>query len=817
MRVLAFFADAGSPETFRSNVAFVPLAQRLAANQIPLVLAGPILRHVAHDQVTVFVALREARTVTLRVYNGKGSARTTRMQGSRATVPLGDKLHVVAVTALSTQAASQLAPETTYYYDLDLGGGLTLASAGVLALAATTDPLAYPGADLPSFALPPAALERVRLVHASCRKPHGESVDALTALDDMITGSGTDASLSAFARARPHQLFLTGDQIYADDVADLLLYLLVDAGLALLGWQETLPGSTAATLVPGARTPLTLDAGLTSGIPKVGYPKSHLMRFGEFAAMYLFAWSPVLWPADLPTDADIGSATAAGVLTTERARITSFRTTLSAVRRALANVPTYMVFDDHEITDDWYMNRRWVGPVTNKRPKGGLLDTPLGRRVVQNGLLACALFQTWGSTPEQFAASGAAGTAGRALLTAAAGWRGAAGDANDSTIATRVGMPAASLAATATALTRPAGALRWHFRVAPDGGRYEVLALDCRTARAYPTGADTRAPGLLTTAAIAEQVTGQTDDPNLRLTFVIAQTPVLGLPFVEEQQRGATGDGIWENDVEAWSLHEDAYQRLLGALAFRRRRVVVLSGDVHYTFAARMTYWAARPYGQAQQAAPLAAAIAQLNSSALKNQTSDAVFADTERLHVGGYNQFYVKNIARRAERAGWPTRQGTNLQFAGGRVVSPNRWPPGWDATPAVIDPGALPGGTHVAVQPDWRYRVEFLRGAKPAVGPATPMPTLTNMPSDKTAAKAAVDSVHAAYNANLRTDEGRDIVGRNNVGELRIEVAGDGTPVRVVQQTWWRFRDDATPVATTAYTVGLDPATPTAPGPLP
>ncbi|GAA4728000.1 hypothetical protein [Phytohabitans rumicis] len=800
-------------------MAFVPLAQRLSGNAIPLVLAGPILRHVAADQVTVFVALREARTVTLKVYAGTGGIRTTVFEGSRATVPLGSSLHVVAVTAASSPPVAKLVPETTYYYDLDLGGGLTLASAGVLALAATTNPLALPGADLPSFSLAPAALDQVRLVHASCRKPHGESIDALTALDDMIAEAGTDATTPAFARARPHQLFLTGDQIYADDVADVLLYLLVDAASALLGWQETLPGSNAALLTPGARASLTLAAGLTSGIPTAGYPKSHLMRFGEFAAMYLFAWSPVLWPADLPTDADVGTATNLTALGRERARIASFRTTLPVVRRVLANVPTYMVFDDHEITDDWYMNRRWVGPEqAARRPTGGLLDKPLGRRVVQNGLLAYALFQAWGSTPEQFAATGTAGEPGRALLAAATSWRGTSGDAHDTAIATRVGLPPAALAANATALTRPAGALRWHYRVAPAGGRYEVLALDCRTARAYPVGADTRAAGLLSTAAIAEQVTNQPDDPNLRVTIVIAQTPVLGLPFIEDKQRAATGDDVWANDVEAWSLNEDAYQRLLGALAIRRRRVVVLSGDVHYTFAARMTYWATRPYGQAQQAAPIAAAIVQMNSSALKNQTSDALFADTIRLHTGGYNQFFVQNVGRRLDLVCWATPQTSNLEVGGGgRPISASRWPPGWNGTPAVVDLARMPSGSHVAVQPEWRYRVEYLRGEKPAPGQDTPMPTLTNLPADAAARTTAVAGVHAAYNANLRNDEGRDIVGRNNVGELRIELDGAGVPLRVVQRSWWRFRDEVTPEATTTFTVGLDPATPTAPGPLP
>ncbi len=321
-------------------MVFVPLAQRLAANQIPLILAGPMLRHVAHDQVTVFVALREQRTVTLRVYLGMGSDRTAQMEGSRATVSLGDKLHVIAVTATVVPPVARLVPEITYYYDLDFGQGQTLRSAGVLEITETPNPLAYAGADLPSLSLPPTQLDLVRLVHASCRKPHGESVDALTALDDMIAGSGTDASAPEFARARPHQIFLTGDQIYADDVSDWLLYLLVDAAAALLGWLEHLPDATPAQLAPGVRSELTIDAGLTSGIPKASYSKSHLMRFGEFAAMYLFAWSPTLWPESLPDATTIGSATSAEVLATEAERIESFKTTLPAVRRALANVPS---------------------------------------------------------------------------------------------------------------------------------------------------------------------------------------------------------------------------------------------------------------------------------------------------------------------------------------------------------------------------------------------------------------------------------------------------------------------------------------------
>ena len=38
----------------------------------------------------------------------------------------------------------------------------------------------------------------------------------------------------------------------------------------------------------------------------------------------------------------------------------SYHAGLPKVRRLLANVPTYMTFDDHEVTDDWNINGAWV-------------------------------------------------------------------------------------------------------------------------------------------------------------------------------------------------------------------------------------------------------------------------------------------------------------------------------------------------------------------------------------------------------------------------------------------------------------------------
>src|SRR5262249_27699680 len=141
-----------------------------------------------------------------------------------------------------------------------------------------------------------------------------------------------------------------------------------------------------------------------------------------------------------------------------------YRKAIPQVRRALANVPTYMMIDDHDITDDWNMLRDWCDQV---------YKSPLGRRVVQNGLLAYAIFQAWGNTPEQFAA----GKPGDALLEAARAWVAAQGlNPNiDQQIARLVGVPGTlSSSGEFTGILKQVGkyfqlavddALRWHYTI----------------------------------------------------------------------------------------------------------------------------------------------------------------------------------------------------------------------------------------------------------------------------------------------------------------------------------------------------------------
>ena len=292
-------------------MSWTPLSERFTA--LPLILSGPLLRRVEPQSVTVWLALKEPRLVTLRVYarNDAGGL-VLQCEGTHPTIRLGDNLHIVAVTARAS-ANTLLHWGGLYYYDLffqadDHTGTLDtpvpetaahLDTPGILNIdPSEADPLhrlVYPGHALPSFVLPPEDVNRLRVVHGSCRKPHGVGREMLSALDTIL-----DSTIQQ-GKARPQQLFLTGDQIYADEVATPLLFALIDAGKFFFAGneEELLPGAhvPASELEPRERGDIVHNKAMFT----TPTPQNQLLALSEFAAMYLFAWSDVPWPVDLPS------------------------------------------------------------------------------------------------------------------------------------------------------------------------------------------------------------------------------------------------------------------------------------------------------------------------------------------------------------------------------------------------------------------------------------------------------------------------------------------------------------------------------------
>lgn len=603
---------------------------------LPLVLSGPILRRTESRAVTVWLALKQACRVTLHIYATQSQGHqlgSLLLTGTRTTIAIGQHLHMVAVTAtLTTSPASvsasraesqtptedssqgeatphgclpdrllpdRLLPGCLYAYDLhfefDDGSACTLLQAIQSPL--INDSLSYFQHQLPTFALPPDALNHLKIVHGSCRKPHGSGSDALPILDHLLEQTAEDAN------ARPHQLFLTGDQIYGDDVADPWLWLLTEIGETLLGWKESLPlrdGThvTACQLPPGQRSQIAeTEAGFTAGLRnKPHYANSHLLSFGEYCTAYLLIWSPVLHPPNLP-DEPPHSGIPTKRWQKEVKTLRSLVQGLWRVRRALANIPTYTIFDDHDISDDWYLNQAWCLRVLGK---------PLGRRAVQNGLQAYALFQGWGNTPEQFEP----GRSGEMLLHAAARWSASQGTDQkaDEAIARLLGLPPQNphtglpefqTDGNALILNHSSDALDWHYTVR--GDRHEVLVLDTRTWRGYPADQSPKAPPMLLSPTAFKRQLHQPlqpgDDLNrqessIELTLVVAPTNLIHMRAIDWVQRWNLKQGkVYNNDVgDAWNIHKGAFAAFLAVVFQWRDRVVVLSGDIHYGYAVRLQY-----------------------------------------------------------------------------------------------------------------------------------------------------------------------------------------------------------------------------------
>ena len=75
-------------------------------------------------------------------------------------------------------------------------------------------------------------------------------------------------------------------------------------------------------------------------------------------AMYLLIWSPNLWHEV----ANIGFNPPdkyRAQYERELAAIEDFVQGLDKVQRLLAHIPTYMIFDDHDVTDDWNITAQW--------------------------------------------------------------------------------------------------------------------------------------------------------------------------------------------------------------------------------------------------------------------------------------------------------------------------------------------------------------------------------------------------------------------------------------------------------------------------
>ena len=441
-------------------------------------------------------------------------------------------------------------------YDLRISGE-GLAEQGI---ADWAPHLLYAGRARPSFVIK-SRLDRV--LHGSCRKPHHPAADGLLCVDELLARELDNPT------SRPAVLLMTGDQVYADDVAGPMLVAIHGLVRRLGLYGERLEGAVVADseelfnhpatyyrredLLPAFKSNEALRERFFGGVEKPVFTTAnghnHLITLGEVMAMYLLVWSPLPWsliePAMPPLDAKQAER-----YRSEENCLQGFRQGLPQAARALAHVPSLMIFDDHDITDDWNLSARWEETAYGH---------PLSRRIIGNALIAYLLCQAWGNQPERFGER--LGQTQRLLETAAAGRLDCA--AQDQLI---------------DELFRLDG---WGYELATDP---PLVVLDTRTRRWRSERNLSRPSGLMDWEALSELQQNILDKPSV---LIVSPPPMFGVKLIEVIQRifSWAGQPLLV-DAENWMAHRGAAHVMMNI--FRHSRTpgnyVVLSGDVHYSF-----------------------------------------------------------------------------------------------------------------------------------------------------------------------------------------------------------------------------------------
>jgi hypothetical protein len=432
--------------------------------------------------------------------------------------------------------------------------------------------LKYPA--LPMLYIPDSLqASSLNLLYGSCRKLHGNDEDSL------IIGDKLMQELAYNLEKRPGALFLMGDQIYADDVAGPLITFIKKLSSKLLGWEEAIIGveKSLSELNIGERKDIVSKFAKFS--TDVG--DNHLLGFGEFAAMYLIAWNQLLWPKEFdqhPMNELIDSTSRKKYLD-ELRELERSRHSLVRIRRLLANIPTYMICDDHEITDDWNINKRWCDDVD---------QSICGKQVISNGLIAFWAFQAWGNDPESFDNDFIQKVKHYIDLNKNSNEPSShinhepKIDSFEVSLSTKDGVP--NLSKKQDLQYRFIMSANWTFVAST----YPLTVfLDCRTQRTF---VDDEGPPLLLSDNALHDIKSmliksgyKNGDP----IILVSPTPVFGFELAESIQDFLTSiSGSYKWDLETWRANEKGFVKFLAYLysEFNPSYCIFLSGDVHYAF-----------------------------------------------------------------------------------------------------------------------------------------------------------------------------------------------------------------------------------------
>ncbi|NRD72339.1 alkaline phosphatase family protein [Shewanella sp. VB17] len=578
---------------------------------LPLLIAGPILRHCDRDNFTLwFITSKSMESLTLTL--------THSLDDNKNIPPLfnnpllTEQLNSIKLGQHAYQHIVQL--KQTELLPVEVAVNYTLEDKLHGLIFKEVVGLQYGEQLTPNFVIKP---QIDHMLHGSCRHAHHHSGDALVAADTLLA---QDLS----QQARPALLMLSGDQVYIDDVAGPMLFAVGEV-IAMLGLpQEKFPDAQLSGSDSISYHPAAMYQRHKNLLPQTNYSartalgrwyrnhpiftsslaENHLVSLSEVIAFYLLTWSPELWERiTIPKDVVGLSAANTARWQSEWRNLLEFKAGLKQVRRLMAHLPTYMIFDDHDVTDDWNLTAKW---------EEAAYGHAFSKRIIGNALIGYTLFQGLGNAPDKFKAE---------ITPRLTAFFNQPNEGSHNQL-----------------IDILLQFTHWHYSLNTNP---KMVVLDTRTHRWRSEANLAKPSGLMDWEALMEfqhELVGQDK------VIIVSAAPMFGVKFIETIQKIATllGASLLV-DAENWMAHPGTANTLMRIFQHRQtpEQFVILSGDVHYSFAydIRIRFRKGGPK------------IYQITCSGIKNQFPEKLLPLLDKINGWLYGRFSPLNFFTKRKR----------------------------------------------------------------------------------------------------------------------------------------------------------------------
>jgi phosphodiesterase/alkaline phosphatase D-like protein len=252
-------------------------------------------------------------------------------------------------------------------------------------------------------------------------------------------------------------------------------------------------------------------------------------------------------------------------------------TTTESVRQALACIPTYMICDDHEVTNGWNSTPTWRARMLQSGQEQVLID----------GLVAYWVYQAWGNLDQHETA--------HPLMRI---MKDAEQTGEDALEALRTCMKQTIYGNTD---------LRWHYTIPTTPPIFVTSTRINRSAIFHQNSAELYAPTRIMSTRQMTELHDWLQEQHAGVSLLVSSVPVLLPPFIGLAEYLA-GVRLWTNAIaplrwlgrqlahlqliiadrasfEHWPAYETSWSKLVQSVAQQTGDVVLLAGDVHFSYA----------------------------------------------------------------------------------------------------------------------------------------------------------------------------------------------------------------------------------------